>query len=425
MEPRGRSCPIRGSEYLAEPEDGSTWGGQKLLFGRTPLSGMWLEEKHPRTWGPYYHLTFSSWVWLSAPGPLEEPFLSGFWNLPIHLNLSAPCWSRPLSVCFLNDSLSPPLSFSPPLYPPSSPTSACLATSTSPFTCLSLPILPSPCGQGSDPPGCAPLPPQVSARSPRAAQVSGGLRGGGVPPSRLGCSSPAPAGSLFKTSPRRRDCAAGAGRHPEPRGGHNDSPATYADTTGGLSTQTRARTHTVLHNRSPASGARTDAEPTLDSRQQARSRKQPQAPARTECPRHPRHSNTPPASRWGPPGEAPAPSASAGLPGRALAPRLALLPLLLAPCSAQGPLRRMGPAGGGSALPCSTPGPGGVRAQSQPARPPSLCPAPRKPRPLETPPLAAKLCPSRRSPALSQETTPLIEPRPPLCFRNALSQLLA
>ena len=117
----------------------------------------------------------------------------------------------------------------------------------------------------------------------------------------------------------------------------------------------------------------------------------------------------------------------------ALWPPLGAAPSALRPCSAQGPLRRDGPGRRRlrAALSRGHPGPGRGTSANSHAPPPVPMPRPTEAPPLETPPLAAKLCPSRRSPALSQETTPLIEPRrlvpwkprPPLCFRNALSQL--
>lgn len=95
-----RSCPIRGSEYLAEPEDGSTWGGRSFFWQDLCLGCGW-KKSTPGLGGPTAHLTFSSWVWLSQPpGPLRT-LLSGFWNLPIQLLIFLPlCWSRPLSNLF-------------------------------------------------------------------------------------------------------------------------------------------------------------------------------------------------------------------------------------------------------------------------------------------------------------------------------------
>ena len=185
-------------------------------------------------------------------------------------------------------------------------------------------------------------------------------------------------------------------------------------TPGGPSTQTRALTHTVQHNPSPAGSARTGAEPTLDPRQQARSRKEPQAPGlrpSTPATQTLKHA---PSVRWGPPGEAPAHSAPAVSPGRAPAParrRSLGASLLLGPGAAAAGWAR--PAAAPRCLVTETPGAGGgVRAPTATLRPLCLCPAPWKPPPpLKTPPLAAKLFPSRRSPALSQETTPLIGPR--------------
>lgn len=286
----------------------------------------------------------------------------------------------------------------------------------------------SPCGQGSGHLPGAPLSlPQVSVCSPRAAQVSGGL---------WGRRSPLPLGLQQSPSPQEACLENIPALEGLRRGRHNDSPATYADTAGGPSTQTRARTHTVPHNPSPASGARTGAEPTLDPRQQARSRKQPQAPALgPSTPPPPSHPDTQtrPQRLLGPARRSPRPLRLGGLTWPRSGSRLALLPLRLAPARPRGRCGGMGPAGGSSALPChgDTRGRGRGTSANSHAPPPVPMPRPMEAPPLEAPPLAAKLCPSRRSPALSQETTPLIEPlrlgpwkpRPPLCSRNALSQL--
>lgn len=273
------------------------------------------------------------------------------------------------------------------------------------------PSCPHPADRALDPSRVRPSPPSgVSLQS-----GSSGLWrpvGAAFPPSRLGCSpGPAPAGSLFGKHPRAGGTAPGAGRHPEPGAGTMTAQR-HTQTQPAAPPQTRARTHTVLHNRSPrAVPGRCRAH--LDSRQQARSRKQPQAPALgPRCPRHP-DTQTRPQRLLGPAGK-PRPL-HLGRPHLATLAPAALLPLLLAPA------RPRGPAAAGWARPAAAPrclvtgtpqGQGGVRAQTVTLRPLSLCPAPGSPA-LETPPLAAKLCPSRRSPAFTQETTPLIEPRPP------------
>lgn len=261
------------------------------------------------------------------------------------------------------------------------------------------------------PPGCAPLPPSgVSLQSPGRSGLWRPV--GAALPLPLGLQqSPSPQEACLENIPAQEGLRRG---RPAPRawGGHNDSPETYADTAGGPSTQTRARTHTVPHNRSPASGARTGTEPTLDPRQQARSRKQPQAPALgPSIPRHP-DTQTRPQRLLGPARRSPRPFRPGGLTWPRSGPRLALLPLLLAPARPRGRCGGMGPAGGGSALPChgDTRGRGGVRAQTVTLRPLSLCPAPRKPRPSRLRLLRRSSAPVGGAPPFLRRPRPLSSP---------------
>ena len=69
----GGAAQSEGQNIWQSQRDGSTWGGQKLLFGRTSVWDV-LGRKAPQELGaPTAHLTFSSWVWLSAPGLLRNP----------------------------------------------------------------------------------------------------------------------------------------------------------------------------------------------------------------------------------------------------------------------------------------------------------------------------------------------------------------
>lgn len=205
VEPRGRSCPIRGSE------DGRARGWLNLgwpeaSFGRTSVWDV-VARKAPQELGaPTAHLTFSSWVWLSGPRTSEEPFCQVF-GIYLSILIFLPlCWSRPLSVCFLNDFLSLPLSFSPPLYPPPPH----LRLSGHLYLSIHLPqspILPSPCGQGSDPSWCPLSLPQVSVCSPQLPSLWRPV--GRRSPPAWAAAEPGSAGSLLGKHPRAGGTAPG------------------------------------------------------------------------------------------------------------------------------------------------------------------------------------------------------------------------
>lgn len=194
-------------------------GWPEASFWQDLCLGCGWKKSTPGLGGPYCssHIQFLGLA--LSPRTSEEPFCQVF-GIYLSILIFLPlCWSRPLSVCFLNDSLSPPLSFSPPLYPPSSPPPPVWPPLPLHSPASVSPSCPHPADRALDPSRVRPSP---SLRCQSA--VPGPLRsleacGGGVPPSRLGCSrARLRRKPVWKTSPRRRDCA-GAGRHPEPGAG--------------------------------------------------------------------------------------------------------------------------------------------------------------------------------------------------------------
>lgn len=238
------------------------------------------------------------------------------------------------------------------------------------------------------PPGCAP-PPSLRCLS-AVPGPPGSLEacGGGAPPSGWGCSrARLRRKPVWKTSPRRRDCA-GAGPRPALGAGTMTAQRIRRYTPGGPSPQTRARTHTVPHTPSPAGSARTGAEPTRDPRARQR---HPGGGPRTHSPCRPQTRKHAPRARRSPPGAAPAPSAPAVSPGRAPGParRLSLRasPLLGPGAAAAGWAR---PAAAPRCLVTGTPGAGGGGECEPPHSAP--CPdapprwaRPQRPRPTRDP----------------------------------------
>lgn len=87
MEPRGGAAQSEG-QNIWQSQRMAQLGVARSFFGRTSVWDV-VGRKAPQELGALLLISFSSWVWLSAPGPLRSPSVR-FWNLPIHLNLSAP-----------------------------------------------------------------------------------------------------------------------------------------------------------------------------------------------------------------------------------------------------------------------------------------------------------------------------------------------
>lgn len=327
----------------------------------------------------------------------------------------------------------PGLSFSPSLFPPSSP-SPSVWPHSSPHPSASVsPPWPHPAGRPLDPSRVrAHSLPQVSVCSPRAARVSGGLWGRRSP-LQLGLQqSPSPQEACLENIPAQEGLRWGRPA-PRARGRHNDGPAhTQIHTRRPLATNTRAHAHSPAHPepRGQCPDGRR-AHPGPESAQTA-----PHDRPGTHSPCHPQTRKHAPRARPGPPGAAPAPSAPAVSPGRAPGPSrrrsLRASPLLGPGAAAAGWAR---PAAAPRCLVTGTPGAGrgGEREPPHSAPCPDAPPRwdrPRSPAPPETPPLAARLNFSQQSPAPLGRPRPLPHPapdsgklRPPLCLRNSLASL--
>lgn len=359
----------------------------------------------------------------SVPGfssqPQDLPSVRLLESVLFDLSPSLQVW--PLSVCFLNDSpSSPPLSFSPSPFPPSSlspPVCPPPLPYPSASVCSSWPRLParpldlSRVG--------APFLPQVSVCSPRAVWVSGGLWGRRSPLQLRLQQSPSPQEACLENIPAQEGLRRA---RPAPRTGarHNDGPAHTQIHTRGPSTQTRACTHSPAHPKPREQNQdRRRANPgpaTAGASAQTATGARP----RTHSPCHPQTSKHAPCTRQGPPGAAPAPSAQAASPGRtrgsALRRSLRTSTLLSSGAAAAGWAR---PAAARRCLVTGTPGAeGGGPARTSALHLPSRCPAPAR---LQESPAHPRPRPLRRSLALMTGAPPLLRrPRPSLAPPPAL-----
>lgn len=308
----------------------------------------------------------------------------------------------------------PGLSFSPSLFPPSSPSPSVWPLSSPHPSASVSPPWPHPAGRPLDPSRVrAPSLLQVSVCSPRAAQVSGGLWGRRSP-LRLGLQqSPSPQEACLENIPAREVLRRGRPA-PRARGRHNDGPAhTQIHTRRPLATNTRAHAHSPSHPepRGKCPDGR-QALPGPESTQTA-----PPHPPSDPLPLPPPDTQTRPPRPLGPARRSPRPLRPGGLTWQRSRPRSAPLPSRLAPARPRGRCGGMRPARGGSALPShrDTRGRGRGPTRTATLRPLSRCPAPlgpasRSPAPPETPPLAAKLSSSRGSSAPLGNHAPSLTP---------------
>ena len=102
VEPRGRRCPIRGSEYLAEPEGWLNLGWPEASFWQDLCLGCAWKKSTPGVGGPYCSSYIQFLGLALSPRASEEPFCQVF-GIYLSILIFLPlCWSRPLSVCLFS-----------------------------------------------------------------------------------------------------------------------------------------------------------------------------------------------------------------------------------------------------------------------------------------------------------------------------------